>query len=219
MAHSHSHSAEGADKWTYISAGQEAILSLIANFFWVAMSVDLMADLEADTPIGISTIGAAVGALISVLASSGSVYCHYMLNLRHQESDEIAEHRESQEQSMVSTSVTMPLLPRADQAKLGLWQWMALGGDWFGHAGEFAATLSFILNIATQKEPLDRKIMLPIVMGLAVLGAIFSWADVRTCKQNLHDCNAKIGNAQTPFRRGINNDAAAERNAAAEQDA
>lgn len=157
-----------ADIWTNAAALREAITSSVSNFFWIAGMVDLFGGLNSETPIGLSHYALGVGAAIALFNTVGSVYCHWVLNTEFQTAHQPGT----------------ALEPLSSAPSLSKMQRIALLGDWFGHIGEVSGPLGFVLDLAA-KGRLGKLAHILITIALGAWGFVGSYADVRTCWQNL----------------------------------
>jgi hypothetical protein len=88
------------------------------------------------------------------------------------------------------------------QAKLSAPQKAALVGDGISHTGENAGPAMFVFNLATRNVLLPKWVPHAVTIASTVFVGIFgSWANVRTCRENLYEYNQRQLEKQQPTLR------------------
>lgn len=176
-----------ADFWTKYSFASEIVTSYVSDAYWVGNVVDLGISFFANTEpaaLGLTGYGLGIGLGIATVSAIGSSYCHYHLNLKHQE---ILANQSNGTATHVIQSEITPLINN-NSASLKWYQKFALAGDFLSHVGEYAGPITFVIELATQnKIPPYGKLLTQC--GATLFGISSSMADVRTCKNNLQEMN------------------------------
>lgn len=171
----HAHSSSTADIWTKFSAGGEYIASFISDTYWMASLVDLIAGLS-EASLGASWTGLIIGASTALLSAAGAAYSHAILNKNHQHAD---NQHDCNYQSIPE---------KLEHHHLTWKQKAALLGDWVSHTGDLAGPITFVTNLATNNR-LSRGAKLAVQGTATLFGATATYANVRTCAQNMRQLN------------------------------
>jgi hypothetical protein len=92
--------------------------------------------------------------------------------------------------------------PPQVQAKLSAPQKAALVGDGISHTGENAGPAMFVFNLSTRNVLLPKWIPHAVTIASTIFVGMFgSWANVRTCKENLYEYNQRQLDKQQPTLR------------------
>lgn len=187
-SHNHNH-AKVADRWTQLSAMGEFGSSFISNAYWLGGLLDLATGMEQDF-YALSKTGFWFGVCSGFLTAVGSAYCHKVLNVHHQQ-DKSRHYGSCEHSSRPANSETSGLIGsgsvdsagsgnEASRGHTSLQKGM-LSLDYLSHIGGFAGPfmMAFVLGTASLKY--SRSVYLSVHLGFTVIGAITSYANIRTC--------------------------------------
>jgi hypothetical protein len=167
------------------------IFSLIGEFFksgpnmlfWFAFLIDLLVNLEVDTPLGASKKSLIAAAFLSSFVTAGLMYCHFKLNLQNQSSDALIV------RPRTGTGFGVPDVPSTNTHIL---QKLALIGDRIGHIGGIASVQSYLVMLLGLFGTLpSRSIRIGLNVGTFILGTLCSRGDAHTCHTNLLKANSE----------------------------
>lgn len=146
-----------ADMSTKISLTAKMIQTLTANAVFYAEFIDLVAGIETDTPIEVSTKALGIALVPALLIAVGSVYGQYFINLLQQSYHEIVPPQRSD---------------ATDRVQLTAKEEFLLANLPFGTAADFAEQLNYLVEPMLKSTPLKIGVQFTtIVVGLLTSGS------------------------------------------------